>query len=239
MVWILPTISRPRQTAEVLRRIIEHGCSTPGYVVVEGDGEGYGHLPMPQNWGVIFTRHFTDKKLGAIGTFNFAFNLFPNEPWYGFMSDDEFLMPESALDWDERLVNAAGRWDIAHGWESLNQGKRGMHGYPCIGGDLVRAVGYLGVSTCWHSFGIDSMWEWLTAPRSFGGGDCCRSYYVPEVKIEHRHYRLGTAENDQCYKNADDHFEEDRVAFAEWQKNEMQKIGERVRSLRGIEREVT
>lgn len=226
-MWLLPTISRPEKCAAVLKRLIDHGCSTPGCVVVEGDGEGYTDLPLPKDWKVIFTKDYTNKKLGSIGTFNFAFNFMPEEPWYGLMGDDEFLMPDSPADWDRRLIMETGKWDIAHGWENLNFGKRAQ-GYCCIGGDLVRAVGYLGVPACWHNFGVDCMWEWLSAPRAFGGGECLQNILVPEIKIEHTHYKLGTADRDSCYQNADEKFEQDKIAFTKWQAEEMEEIARRV-----------
>lgn len=227
-MWIVPTLSRPKQCAEVLRRICEIGYTSKGILVNNGDYHDWWMSGViPQDWGI----YCPEKNLGALGALNNIFKKYPNEPFYGFIADDEFLMPDSPSDWDQRLIAAAGKWDIAHGLDDMHQGKR-MQGYVCIGGDLARAVGYLALPTCWHWYGLDNMWEWLSAPTQFGGGGAFQMKLVPEIKVEHRHFYVGKAPMDNCYALGESKSEEDRLAFIKWQQEEMPAIAERIKVMR-------
>ena len=231
-MFIMPTMNRPKQAADVLDSIASCYAQPPGMIWVNG----YQHLDeyeqeigikrrLPKNW------HFTASSynLGCIGVLNEVFKRYPNEPWYGFWADDEYLLPESPHDWSDRLIEAAGSWNIAHAYENWNQGNRAQ-GAVIIGGKLARAIGYLGVKECWHNFGFDCMLEWLSGPYEvFGGGNCCKLICVPEVKI--RHLRA-EGKTDDCYKLAESTFEKDREAFWKWRVNEMPKVVERVKAAR-------
>ena len=113
MTWILPTLSRPQQCAAVLDRMRETGCSTPGIVVLNGD-QGFSGA-MPEGWSIIVP----DKNLGALGALNKVFELYPNEDFYGFIGDDEFVETDG---WDKKLIDAAGAWNFSHGIDSLHGG---------------------------------------------------------------------------------------------------------------------
>ena len=225
----MTTMSRPKQAAEVLRRIRDSGCTSKGAVFVNGlnvwDTYIRECLPnLPNDWHL----QLWEENIGALGALNWCFRQYPNEPWYGFIADDEYLMPESPGDWDNKLIDAAGSWGAAHGWETLHQGKR-FQGYCVIGGDLARAVGYLAIPTCWHWYGFDSMWEWLQGPKFWGGGEAYKMYFVPEVRVEHRHAYVEKAPLDECYKLGESRNEQDRNAFADWIKNEMPLVVERIK----------
>ena len=229
-MWIMPTLSRPQQCAEVLSRITSIGHSTPGVVFVNGPDNGYlnfieGYLP--RGWVVVF--HPTN--IGCIGALNEVFRLYPDEPWYGFIGDDEFLMVDSTYAWDTLLVASAGEWDVSHGWEDFNQGNRAQ-GYVCIGGNLVRQLGYLAIPSCWHWFGFDCMYEWLSAHMAYGGGGCLRLKLVPEVRVEHRHAYAGKSPLDACYELGRSRSEEDRNIFWGWVTKEMPAIAEGIRMTR-------
>lgn len=235
-MWILPTLNRPEQCAEVLDCIKKTECSTRGVIFVNGDWDSYiralkGH--RPENWTVI--GDLEGKNLGAIGALNRILNLFPSEPFYGFIGDDEFI--EGPKNWDQLLIAAAGDWDISHGWENWNNGKR-FQGGVCIGGKLARAVGYLGVPTCFHGWGFDCMWEWMAAHPAFGGGGACRNIFVPEVKVYHKHHMAGETEIDSCYQLAIDHWPEDKNKFWTWVTKEMPLVAQRVKRMRQDDRTV-
>lgn len=226
-MWILPTMSRTQQCAEIFERMKQIGISTPGILFVNGESHynEYEKLYLgdkfPDNW----IMHSSMENIGCIGALNDVLKRYPNKPWYGFLADDEFLFPDNPKDWDRKLIDAAGNWDAAHGWENINNGGR-LQGGVVLGGDLVRTVGYLGLATTRHNFGFDSMWEWLSTPH-LGGGGAFRIHYVPEVKFEHRHTHW-----DDCYKLGFSTFDEDRKSFADWQKNDMRLIAERIKKAR-------
>ena len=223
-------MSRPKQCAEVLSRIRETGCSTPGIVFINGKQDTvneYHTMELPEGW----LKFQSDENLGCIGALNKVFELYPNEDWYGFIGDDEILLPDNPQDWDQRLINAAGDWNVSHGWEDLNQGKRAQ-GYLCIGGKLARAIGYLAIPQCWHWYGLDCMYEWLGANPGYGGGGAIQVKLVPEVRVTHRHAYAGKAPLDECYRLGESRNEEDRKKFWDWIKNEMPSVVERIRCLK-------
>src|ERR1700722_4570408 len=103
-MWILPTLSRPQQCAAVLARLCETGCSTQGVVVDNGD-QGFSGV-LPEKWSFLIP----SKNLGALGALNKVFWDYPNEKFYGFVGDDEFVNTEG---WDKKLIEAAGDWDFS------------------------------------------------------------------------------------------------------------------------------
>ena len=216
MTWILPTLSRPQQCAAVLNRMRETGCSTPGIVVLNGD-QGFSGA-MPEGWSIIVP----DKNLGALGALNKVFELYPNEDFYGFIGDDEFVETDG---WDKKLIDAAGAWNFSHGIDSLHGGKRAQ-GYLCIGGKLARAVGYLALPEAHHWYGLDSLWEALAHAGA------CEHRCVGEVKIEHRHPYGGKAEWDSCYELGEKNKDIDFQVCAHWLRHKLRETVERVKKAR-------
>jgi hypothetical protein len=225
-MFILPTMSRPEQCAKVLRKIGRIGCTSAGVVFVNGEShvdEYRVKLKLPSGWQVIYWH----ENIGALGALNKVFEMFPDEPWYGFIADDEFIEYGSRKDWDLRLIAAAGDWRVAHGWEDWNFGSR-CQGYPVFGGKLVRAVGYLACRECFHNFGFDCMWEWMNGRVEFGGGGLKNIVCLPEIRIRHNRANPDIVIDD-CYKIVDDRKEEDRKRFWDWVRNDMRLAVERVR----------
>ena len=193
MVWILPTLDRPAQCRAVLEQITAMGGNSPGVVYVNGDKDGYlsalydGQREiLPERWTTFFAR----ENLGALGALNKVFRLYPDEAWYGFVGDDEFVLTPG---FDKKLIAAAGDWDFSHGDDGVNNGKRAQ-GYLCIGGKLAKAVGYLALPECWHWYGLDDMWEALARTG------ICKQVFVDEVKVDHRHPLHGKGRMDECYE---------------------------------------
>lgn len=221
-MWILPSLSRPEQCAEVLKQIKETGCTTPGIVFVNGNTCALGYQKifedksiLPDNWRVIYH----PENIGALGALDFVFGLLPDEPWYGFIGDDEFVSGE---EWDTKLAKAAGAWDLAHGVDNIYGGKRAQ-GYLVIGGELARAVGYLALRDCWHWYGLDDMWEALTA------NGACRNNCVWDVRVDHRHAYAGKAGMDECYKLGSSRKDIDQQVFFNWVRRVMPKVVERIK----------
>ena len=227
-MFVLPTLSRPEQCAAVLRRIKDSGCTSKGMVFLNGDSHRQEYydsvLPhaLPDGWGFIFW----PKNLGAIGALNKVFDMYPDEPWYGFIADDEMLAEDAPSDWDRRLIEAAGDWKIAHGWEDWNDGRR-CQGYPVWGGKLLRAVGYWALPTCWHNFGLDSHWDWLNGAEAFGGGGLRNMVCVTEVEIHHNRAKPDLVLDD-CYRAVDEAMEKDRRAFWDWCRTGIHETAKRV-----------
>jgi hypothetical protein len=231
-MWVMPTMSRPLQAADALKRIMRLGCSSEGIVFVNGADYADEYrklLVLPDKWRVIYY----PKNIGCLGALNHVFNLEKDAPFFGFLGDDEALLEESPSNWDKKLIEVAGDWRIAHGMENWNHGKR-CQGYVVWGGKLVRAVGYWALPTTWHWFGLDSHWEWLQAPPAFGGGGLHNMVLVPEIKIEHTRARPDLV-LDECYKLADSRAEEDRQKFWNWCMHDLKPTAERVRAAMALD----
>ena len=135
------------------------------------------------------------------------FKNYPNEPFYGLLADD--LIP-GTLHWDQKLIKAAGLDDIGYADEVYEKRVRICH--PCVGGDLVRHVGFFAVPGLKH-FGTDTFWEELC--HYFGKEN--RQY---DVILAHAHFNFNQSTRDQTYDESQAIKRDDAQIFREWkQKN--------------------
>lgn len=199
-MWILPTYRRPERCQETLDSIAAAGPSE-GVVWVDGGGvDDYTSMVMPNGWRTIYSL----ENLGVCGALNAALAKFPDEPWYGFVTDDSIVRTHG---WSAALVKQAGRNGFANSGDNW-QANRRMHGAVVFGGDLLRAIGYWAPPTLNHS-GVDDAWERL-------GQALSNWTHVPQVLVEHRHHGNGKAEQDESYRKSQASFDDDRIAFSLW-----------------------
>lgn len=223
-MWILPTLNRPAQCAAVLKQMQEMKCSTRGVVFVNGDEKAkeYWDLAWPEcpdGWVLDVCA----ENIGALGALNAVFREYPDEPWYGFIGDDEFVQtPE----FDKKLIEAAGDWNIAHGDDGVHAGRRAQ-GYLVIGGKLARALGWLALPGVWHWYGLDDMWEILACEGA------CRKVFCPEVKVEHRHPYFGKGVRDATYAAGESHAILDYQECCAWNNARKKADVERVKAAKG------
>jgi hypothetical protein len=215
-VWCLASLNRPEQCAEVIERLKKHGCSTPGVLFVntneDGDGSLYKNIELPRGWHL----EIHSKNIGLCGAMNWVFNKYPNEPFYGMITDDEFIATDG---WDKILVDSAGVWNISNGnngWQS----HRRIHGFMTIGGELARSVGYLMPQGLWHWYS-DDVWEAIANRAAL-------RRFCPDVKIENKHWMLGNAAKDKTYELSESRNVQDREIFLRWQAKELPSIMKRV-----------
>lgn len=157
-----------------------------------------------------------DGNLGLCGALNYVFTQYPDEPFYGMITDDEFVATDR---WDKILIEAAGKWNISHGnngWQS----DRRIHGFMTIGGELARIIGYLMPQGLWHWYS-DDVYESIAAHTGL-------RKFCPEVKIENKHWMLGNAMKDDTYILSESRTVQDREIFLRWQKNELPQIVKRI-----------
>ena len=238
-MWILPTLNRPIQCAQVIDRLKKHGCSTPGVLFVntvpaviekntaeidreiqqkiaESDASGiihlYKNIDLPIGWEIIINQG----NAGLCGAMNRVFNQYPNENFYGLITDDEFVCSDG---WDKTLAEAASDWNISHGnngWQS----DRRIHGFMTIGGNLAREVGYLMPQGLWHWYS-DDVWETIANAADL-------RKYCRDVKIENRHWMLGNAKKDKTYELSESRNIQDNEIFLRWRKNNFPIIKEKI-----------
>lgn len=122
-------------------------------------------------------------------TYNEMLDRYPDEDCYGFLADDALLDTPGML---KALEDSCGNWRIAYA-NDQHWGEA-LPTMPCIGGDLVRAVGYLAAPLFEH-WGIDTMWGELGRRL----GLLC---YRDDLRYTHLNPVWGTAEDDRTYQLA-------------------------------------
>lgn len=212
-MWVLPTYDRPERAQQALDSIEKASSTTPGLVYIDGSkNPGYQHLRIPKNWSVWKG----EKNLGVCGALNAVFSRFPNEPWYGFLSDDSIVKTPK---WDQILLSKADGFSIVHSADGWQAGPR-IHGAVVFGGDLLRALGWWVPPGFVHSF-CDDVWETIADAALL-------RKFIPEVMVEHCHFWNGKTAVDPSYIKAYQSFDQDREAFMLWKKEELSKALERI-----------
>ena len=183
----------------------------PGVLIVDERDEGaYRNVISPWPVQVIENTSCFQEKINA------AFRMFPDETYYGCLADD--MIPETP-GWDVELPRIAGRTGIAGSSQVYIKGKIGA---GVIGGDLIRALGWLCCPVVKHFYGDDVL-ELIGA--EFG----CLTIRE-DIRIAHHHFSVGLAPYDASYKTRGSSAE-DKAAFERWKRDEWPTIRGRIAHL--------
>lgn len=215
-MFILPTRGRPWGLQRFLHAYIETRAFAQVLVYCDDDDpclpEYQDILPLPGHWKFVVGPRIL---LGAV--FNIFFEQYPDEYYYGFLSDD--VVPLT-VHWDTALINTAGFKAVSYPDDGLTHEE--IATFPVIGGDLVRAAGFLAypglnqyfIDTCWHRM----------------AKDLGVLHYMPEIKFDHRHHVNHKAEVDETYQGKWIHAESDRKIFNDfWASPQSRELIERIR----------
>jgi len=211
-MWALISYNRPEKCKAVIDQILKVGCSTSGVVFVNGDKTGYD-FELPENWKWFYS----PENIGVCAAMNKVFELYPSEPYYGLICDDEFVYTEG---WDIKLAEAAGRWNISHGndgWQSVTR----LHSYVTVGGDLVRECGWWSLPGLWHWY-HDDVQELLARNLHL-------KRYCKDIRTEHKHYLAGKAEKDITYQAGESKKGKDQFVYNVWLQNEAPALIKRIK----------
>jgi len=174
-MWTLVTRRRPAACAKLIAawRAVEHPPAVT--VVIDGDLGDYDSVPWPAHWRV----HATGAHVELIGAINHAVALYPDEPFYGLFGD--YLRPRT-MGWTDTLAEAAGAWNFSYCSDGWLNGKRAddptrdhMSGCLCMGGALVRALGWVFPPSLIHLYGDDVL-EYIGAALGL-------MRYRPDVRV--------------------------------------------------------
>lgn len=208
-MWIVPS-----RRDHLIERVFSLAPPTmPGIVVVDRDDVGkYEAKRIPANWRL----HVVDGCVYYRDKINAAFAAYPHEPFYGMVADD--MVPVTP-GWDVALGERAGQRSIA-GSSQVFINNRHIGG-GALGGDLVRACGWLCCPRVKH-FYSDDVFELIGAEFS------CFTVHR-DIEIEHRHFSTGLAPYDNFYRTRSDG--EDRTNFEKWKIEEWPALKEKLAPL--------
>lgn len=192
-MWILTSLGRP----ERIRKVVDSyawGREQVMLALYEKDKR----LPeyLSQQWPVGWHVEIVPM-LNNGPTYNEIFRRYPDETAYGFLADDALLTTPGML---QALEIGAANWNIAY----ANDGHWGdqLPTMPCLGGELVRAVGYLAPPHFMH-WAIDTAWGEL-------GKRLGNLRYFEHLRYTHENPVWGSAPDDATYLRA-------RAASFGWQ----------------------
>jgi hypothetical protein len=185
-MWIFSSLGRP----DLIRRVVDtYQWGYESQVVLtlyERDSRlnEYLRQDWPYGWRVE-----TVPMSGNGPTYNEMLRRYPGEPCYGFLADDAVLNTPGML----AALEAECMPDrVAYPDDGI-WGDRNCT-MPCIGGDLVRAVGYLSPPGIVHA-AIDTVWHEIG--RMLG-----RLRYRPDLSYTHLHPLVGRGAMDLTYQRA-------------------------------------
>jgi uncharacterized Rossmann fold enzyme len=202
-MWILPTRARPHNLERFFRLYAETGASQWGIVYVDDDDPRlaeYRQITLPDGWRMVIS-----PRIGLGATINKAFTDNPHEPFYGMITDDSIPVTPK---WDVLLSEAAGSQYIAYCSNETNK-----FGHCCLGGDLVRELGWIILPGLQRLYGEDVL---LDVGRK---RKCLRHV---DVLIDHWHFSIGKAPMDETYEKPDT--SNDRKIYHAWRKDNAEKI---------------
>lgn len=212
-MWILPSFNRARRCQIALDAMVSCGVSSPGVVVVNGTRQidDYRDLRLPEGWFLLEL----PENIGVCGAWNTTFQLFPDEPWYGTACDDEIAATPG---FDKTLIEAAGRICVSHANDGFRSDTR-IHSFVCMGGDLVRALGWISLPGLWHWF-HDDVIELIASELDL-------RRYCSQVKCEHQHVENGH-QDDLTYQTGRSRQDQDSARFWAWRANEWPELRSRL-----------
>lgn len=200
-MWILPSRWRVNNCKRFFAQWERVKSSTPGVLVVDEDDnvEGYKTVKLPENWSLVVY-----PRLSMVEKSNRAFWENPGKEWYGFIDDDAFPLTD---EWDKKLVEAAGAYGLAHCWNGI--GNERLASQFVIGKKFAEELNYILMPGLSRLYGDDI----ITAEADKRG----IRKYLPEVKLEQRHFSNGKAPMDRAYQKPE--AAQDREVYEKWRQS--------------------
>ena len=195
---ILITRGRPKELARFIQAYRDTNAGHAVLMYFDEDDPAlpdYKEILYPDHWlRMVGPR----KRPGP--TYNEIFRLYPNEAFYGMLADDIVPLTQN---WDEILVEKAGADGMS--WPDDLMWHDEIATHPVIGGDLVRAAGFICYNLLQQYFG-DTWWTFVAKKLGV-------ARYCPEVVFDHRHHVNDKAPIDQTYRDKWPYAESDRAIY--------------------------
>jgi len=206
-MWFLPTRQRPANLKRFFEAYKKTKASTHGILIIDDDDPeytSYMRLDLPEGW----VWHLNTERISVVKLYNKMFATYPDEKWYGLISDD--MLPETDY-WDIKLENEANKKGISHANDGIRDGK--VPSCAVLGGDFVREMGYIFLPELNHFYADD----WLAEIGKQKGN----LRYLPEVMVRHLHFTTGQSEFDKTYARRDG--TGDKEKFEAWKLSQAKK----------------
>lgn len=200
-MWILPTRSRPESCKRFIQAWNDTKSSTPVYVRLDNNDPKLSEL-IKLEWPSTFKIETGEREGVAKATNDFFLN-HSNEPWYGFLADD--FLPKTE-EWDIKLVEAAGSRFISYPNDMAY--RQDLPTMPCVGGDLVRAMGFFGFPKAYHYY-VDTVYQYI-------GTHLNNIKRLDNVVVEHLHYSYNKSAMDIVYQESNEKFKNDKKVWKNW-----------------------
>jgi len=213
-MWILPTRSRPNSCERFINSWNNTKSSTAVLVRLdECDPEldNIISLQWPSNFIIKI-----GKREGVAKATNELFLEYMQEGWYGFLADD--FVPKTDY-WDLKLANAASNKFISYPNDMAVRDD--LPTLPCVGGDLIREIGYFGFPFSYHYY-VDTVYQFI-------GEHLKNIKRLDDVIVEHMHYEFGKSNLDSVYLESNEKFRQDRSVWKKWISNEGLKLIDNLR----------
>tara|TARA_R110000868_G_scaffold114244_1_gene306230 strand:+ start:1224 stop:1883 length:660 start_codon:yes stop_codon:yes gene_type:complete len=199
-MFILPTYKRPEKLKNAIKAYIDTKATAPIYLVIQGNPELYEGIEYPDTWTVVVLK----ENIGLVAAFNYVFNKFPDETYYGLTTDDQHPITEH---WDKKLIEAITPWNIVTCQDTLNKNDWRMSGITVIGGDLIRYANFIFPPCTWHICG-DDWWE-LVAKT-------CNNWIKIDAQSTHITPETTGIEPDETYKSSYTDFSGQVSRYNQW-----------------------
>lgn len=202
-MWVLPTRSRLNNCIRFINAWNDSKASTPVYVRLDHCDphiEELKSLAWPDTFNIVI-----GPRQGMKSALQEMFLNYPNESWYGFLADD--LLPKTP-NWDLKVIEVAGNKNISYPNDLGKKGKRDLPTHPCVGGDLVRAIGWFGFPATYH-FYLDTIFRYI-------GQNLNNIHRLEDVIVEHMHFGRGKSQLDEIYQQSQAKMRSDSEAYNAW-----------------------
>jgi len=200
-MFLMCTRARPHFLLEFIDCWYNTKASYPVTILIDDDDtriDEYKAIKYPQNWTVLYN----ESARPVIKVKNWLKDNMHHD-FYGCLADD--LRPKT-VDWDKKLVEFAKNNQISYPNDTIKNEKLCTH--PVIGGDLIRATGWI-LNTELIHFYADDVWMHI-------GTKTDRLHYLGDVVCQHLHHTVGTREQDETSTNLDKNFAVDYQSYSRW-----------------------
>lgn len=205
-MFLLPTRGRPEQVIGLIKAMAAVGNVPEVAVMIDDDPKVYAGVPWPEHWHV----HVAPEHLEMAGALNKLYELYPGQPWYAPIPDH---MRPQTRGWVEKMVAAAGEWNIAYCADDWRNGARlddrsrpRICGAVVLGGKLVEKLGWIVPPFLKHLY-VDDVLEAIGERHGL-------MRFVPDVLCTTERRSLSP---DRTHKG-EAYAERDRAAWQAWER---------------------